>query len=79
MPQTVLDRGSQNPRLQCGECGRWMRLHGKRMEIVNHEIKEVSIQRFYGSCGVTGGDHPCGADVCHICCPEKCHARHNGK
>lgn len=55
-----LDIGSHNPRLQCGECGQWKRLHGK------------NVQRFYGSCDVTSGDHPCGKDVCTTCCPWKC-------
>lgn len=71
----ALDIGSQNPRLQCFECGRWMRLHGKRLEAVAGVMTEVFVQRFYGSCDVTGGDHPCGADVCHVCCPTKCEQR----
>lgn len=72
---TALDHGSANPRLQCFECGRWMRLHGKRLEAVNDQITEVAVQRFYGSCEVTKGDHPCGNDVCSRCCPEKCRQR----
>lgn len=75
---TVLDIGSDNPRIQCGECGRWMRLHGKRMEAVGGKLKEVSFQRFHGSCEVTQGDHPCGQDVCAVCCPEKCRKRAEG-
>lgn len=64
---TVLDKGSDNPRIQCGECGRWMRLHG---------IKNgIAVQRFYGGCDVTEGDHPCGSEVCTDCCPDKCRAR----
>lgn len=70
-----LDIGSDNPRLQCGECGRWMRLHGKRLQAVDGEIKEVAVQRFYGGCEATQGDHPCGGDVCSKCCPDKCRQR----
>lgn len=72
---TVLDKGSANPRLQCGECGRWMRLHGKRLEAVDGKVKEVAMQRFYGGCEATNGDHPCGGDVCSRCCPTKCRER----
>lgn len=71
---THLDKGSQNPRLQCGECGRWMRLHGKRLEAVNGKMKEVEFQRFHGACE-DGNDHPCGKDVCAVCCPTKCRER----
>lgn len=63
---TELDKGSQNPRLQCGECGRWMRLHGIK------DADGKAIQRFYGSCNATLGDHPCGKEVCSDCCPTKC-------
>lgn len=72
---TTLDKGSSNPRLQCGECGRWMRLHGKRLEAIGGKIVEVTVQRFYGGCEVTKGDHPCGKDVCYKCCPTKCRER----
>jgi len=72
---TVLDKGSQNPRIQCGECGRWMRLFGYRLEAVGGKLKQVEFQRFHGSCDVTGGDHPCGQEVCAVCCPTKCAAR----
>lgn len=71
----MLDQGSENPRLQCSECGRWMRLHGKRLEAVNGRVTEVAVQRFYGGCSVTGGDHPGGGDVCSRCCPDKCRER----
>lgn len=71
----VLDRGSDNPRIQCGECGRWMRLHGRHLKAVDGKIQEVAAQRFYGSCEVTSGDHPCGNEVCYICCPTKCALR----
>lgn len=72
---TILDRESANPRMQCFECGRWMRLHGKRVEVVDGKPKEVAVQRFYGGCEVTNGDHPCGGDVCSRCCPTKCQER----
>jgi hypothetical protein len=65
---TIMDKGSANPRLQCGECGRWMRLHGK-------DKAGKAFQRFYGGCGATDGDHPCGKDVCSDCCPVKCQIR----
>lgn len=63
----TLDKGSQNPRMQCGECGQWKRLHGVELG--------VRVQRFFGACEVTGGDHPCGKDVCTDCCPDKCRTR----
>lgn len=72
-----IDIGSANPRLQCGECGRWMRLHGKRLEVVDGKPKEIAFQRFYGGCEATGNDHPCESDVCSTCCPEKCRVRLN--
>lgn len=62
--QKVVDRGSQNPRMQCNECGKWMRLHGTK--------DGERIQRFAGSCEATGGDHPAGGDVCVDCCPKRC-------
>jgi hypothetical protein len=64
----VLDRGSRNPRIQCGECGQWKRLHGR-------DTEGCETTRFYGSCEVTMGDHPCDQDVCSICCPTKCRER----
>ncbi len=67
MSATILDIGSHNPRIQCGECGQWKRLHGRE--------NGAEISRFHGSCDVTGGDHPCGKDVCTICCPTKCEDR----
>lgn len=67
-----LDICSDNPRLQCAACGRWMRLHGKRFEAVGGKIKEVAVQRFYGGCEATNGDHPFEGDVCSKCCPTKC-------
>lgn len=69
-----IDQGSQNPRMQCSVCGRWMRLHGKRLEAVDGQITEVAVQRFYGSCNHTGGDHLAGdgANVCSACCDAEC-------
>ena len=66
---TVLDKdkGSDNPRIQCGECGQWKRLHGMK------DGKEFS--RFHGCCDVTRADHPCGSEVCSECCPVKCSDR----
>lgn len=75
MPSKILDPKSANPRMQCSECGRWMRLHGKRLEVVDGKVTEVAVQRFYGGCGVTLGDHPGGGDVCSRCCPDKCRER----
>jgi hypothetical protein len=67
------DIGSQNPRIQCSVCGRWMRLHGKRPEIVNGETVEVAFQRFYGGCSYNNGDHLAGSgDVCDACCHREC-------
>ena len=64
----ILDRSSQNPRMQCACCGKWMRLHSK----------DGKVQRFYGSCHFTGGDHAAAtkdnSDVCDACCREKCRA-----
>lgn len=76
-PVKHLDQGSQNPRMQCSVCGRWMRLHGKRLEVVDGQITEVAVQRFFGSCSHSGGgDHLAGdhADVCHVCCERECKA-----
>lgn len=70
-----LDIGQTNPRLQCAACGRWMRLHGKRLEVVDGKITEVAVQRFYGGCSVTKDDHPFDGDVCSKCCPDKCRER----
>lgn len=67
-----LDIGSHNPRMQCAACCRWMRLHGKRLEVVDGKITEVAVQRFYGGCSATNGDHPFDGDVCSTCCPKKC-------
>ena len=72
------DRGAENPRMQCVCCARWMRLHGKRLQIVEGEVKEVAVQRFYGSCNYTRGDHAAGKngdnDVCDACCQVQCKA-----
>lgn len=64
------DRRSDNPRLQCGCCGKWKRLYG-RDEAGNRHY------RFYGSCDHTGGDHLCSKtadvnDVCDECCQIEC-------
>lgn len=70
-----IDQGSANPRMQCSVCGRWMRLHGKRLEVVDGAVKEVAVQRFLGSCTYSnGGDHLAGdhQDVCHGCCEREC-------
>lgn len=62
----LIDRGSQNPRIQCDCCGRWMRLHGRDKD-------GKAFQRFYGGCGYNkGGDHLAGGDVCDICCHREC-------
>lgn len=68
------DHASDNPRLQCSVCRRWMRLHGKRLEAVNGKVEEVSFQRFFGGCPFTQGDHLAGdkTDVCHACCEVEC-------
>lgn len=70
----VIDQGSSNPRMQCSACGRWMRLHGRRLEVVDGKLIEVAVQRFYGSCNYTGGDHLAGdrTDVCAKCCNSEC-------
>lgn len=70
-----IDMGSANPRMQCSVCGRWMRLHGKRIEVVHGRPTEVAFQRFYGGCNhADGGDHLAGdhADVCTVCCDREC-------
>lgn len=70
-----IDIGSENPRMQCSVCGRWMRLHGKRLQVVDGKMKEVAVQRFFGSCTYSnGGDHLAGdhQDVCHGCCEVEC-------
>lgn len=75
MTMKQIDQGSENPRMQCSVCGRWMRLHGKRLEAVNGVMTEVAVQRFYGSCHyASGGDHLAGdrTDVCAKCCNTEC-------
>jgi hypothetical protein len=60
------DGCSNNPRLQCSVCRRWMRLHG---------VKDgVAFQRYYGGCHYTTGDHLAGdgAIVCDQCCQREC-------
>lgn len=74
-----LDIGANNPRMQCAACGRWMRLHGKRLEVVDGQITEIAVQRFYGGCDHNhGGDHlaakPDNPDVCDRCCQVECKA-----
>ena len=72
-----IDQGSPNPRMQCSVCGRWMRLHGKRLEVVDGKPTEVAVQRFFGGCNHNrGGDHLAGdhADVCDRCCQIECKA-----
>jgi hypothetical protein len=51
-----------------------MRLHGKRLEVIDGKVTEVAIQRFYGSCDYSGGEHLAGdrIDVCHGCCEIEC-------
>lgn len=66
----IIDPHSANPRMQCSECGRWMRMHGKRLEAVDGKVTEVAVHRFYGGCSATGG-----GDVCSQCCPDKCRER----
>lgn len=69
-----IDKGSQNPRMQCSVCGRWMRLHGKRHEVIGGVVTEVAFQRFYGGCSYNNGDHLAGTgnDVCDSCCHTEC-------
>lgn len=68
-----IDRGSQNPRMQCSVCGRWMRLHGKRLEVIDGVVTEVAFQRFYGGCSYHNGDHLASSgDVCDACCHCEC-------
>lgn len=61
------DKGTNNPRLQCSVCGRWKRLHTKRLG--------RAAQIFYGGCEYSsGGDHLAGdhVDVCDDCCRVQC-------
>ncbi len=70
-----VDIGSSNPRMQCSVCGRWMRLHGRRLELVDGQPTSVTFQRFYGGCTHNkGNDHLAGdrADVCAVCCGVEC-------
>lgn len=57
------DKGSNNPRLQCAVCGRWMRVHRKD-----------GTQSFYGGCSHNqGNDHLAAPmDVCVECCDREC-------
>lgn len=74
MPIHPKDNHTENPRLQCSVCKRWMRLHGKRLEVVDGKVKELALQRFYGGCDFTEGDHLAGdrIDVCDVCCHREC-------
>lgn len=65
------DKLSNNPRLQCSVCAKWMRLYGlKRNAVGEMEM----FYRFYGGCGYTNGDHLAGnhIDVCDECCHKEC-------
>lgn len=71
------DHDAENPRMQCAVCKRWMRLHGKRLEVVDGAVTEVAKQRFYGGCGYNNNnDHLAGVkgdnDVCAACCEAEC-------
>ena len=69
-----MDEGSTNPRMQCSVCGRWMRLRGKRLEVIDGVVTEVAVQRFFGGCAYNKGDHLAGTDgdVCESCCHREC-------
>lgn len=69
-----IDLGSANPRMQCSVCGRWMRLYGKKLELINGKITETTVQRFYGGCSYNKGDHLAGdrINVCEDCCHREC-------
>jgi len=47
------EKEQENPRIQCHDCGKWMRLHFSPEKIE----RDGEVQRFYG------GDSYCG----HIC------------
>ena len=56
-----IDQGSQNPRMQCGVCGKWMRLAGRDNE--GHRF-----QRSFAGYQTTDGqsiEH--NGDVCVAC------------
>jgi hypothetical protein len=77
--QEAADRLTHGLAMQCAACGRWMRLHGKRLEVVDGEITEVAVQRFYGGCDYNnGGDHLAAtkdnSDVCNRRCQIECKA-----
>lgn len=64
------DRRAANPRLQCIVCGQWKRLHGRDKD-------GNVVQRFYGGCTYSNGDHlfridGSDPDVCHACCLIAC-------
>lgn len=61
--------------MQCTECGRWMRLHGR-------DANGAQTTRFFGGCDHNnGGDHLAGRvtfdkyhEVCDGCCQTACKA-----
>lgn len=61
----LIDKGSQNPRMQCSCCGKWKRLMSKG-----------GVYLFDGACGYTGADHLAGdqktVSVCTACCHTEC-------
>ena len=61
------DEKSSNPRLQCSCCAKWMRLFGR-------DESGKRIQRFFGGCDYSDGDHLAGdkRDVCYECCKKFC-------
>lgn len=71
MPIHPKDHDAANPRLQCPVCGQWMRLYGRDRD-------GRIIQRFYGGCTYTHGDHLAGPgpdpSVCEQCCKVACEA-----
>lgn len=64
------DARSNNPRIQCAVCRKWMRLYKAKML-----TGEWLDSRFYGGCGYTNGDHYAvngDHDVCDTCCHTHC-------
>lgn len=68
------DRRSDNPRIQCVVCGKWMRLYKRRSDGGWEQV-------FWGGCshrGPNGGTHLAEVngddDVCQPCCDTRCKA-----
>lgn len=66
-----IDKGKNNPRMQCSVCGKWRRLHCKPYQSLGGYTAEQTI---HGGCSHNNGDHLAGdhVNVCDWCCHTAC-------